>query len=151
MVYLIIIILICTTEIFVKDYIERHHAYCKETKFWNGRISVTKQYNRGGCMNLLEKKAEIIRWSSTIMLIGVIIRFLWELPKKGGHGLKLALSFIIGGSLSNIGDRLVKGRVVDYLIINVKKLKDVVFNIGDIFIFLGAFLLMLRTFFGKEK
>lgn len=150
MIYIVVIILIFTAELFIKDYIERHQEYGKEKKVMNGKFSITKQYNTGGCMNLLEKKPQIVRWFSFGMLLTLILYFLWNLPRKGEHCMKLALSFVIGGAASNISDRLFKGRVTDYLIINVKKLKNVVFNIGDFFVFIGAFLLMLHTLFHKK-
>ena len=150
MIYFIIIILIFVAEIFTKDYIERHQEYCKEKKVLKGKVSITKQYNKGACMNLLEKKEKLVRYLSSSMLVALVVYFLWKLPKKGEHSLKLGLSFVIGGALSNICDRLFKGHVVDYLIINVKKLKNVVFNIGDLFIFLGSFILAIYSLFHKK-
>lgn len=151
MIYILIIFIIFIAEIFIKDYVERHQAYCKEKKVWNGKISITKQYNTGACMNLLEKKPKVVRNFSIGMLGGVLLFFLCYLPKKGGHLVKLALAFILGGALSNLSDRLWKNHVVDYLIINVKKLKNIVFNVGDVFIFLGSVILVLYSFFHKGK
>lgn len=151
MIYILIIFIIFVAEIFIKDYVERHQAYCKEKKVCNGKISITKQYNTGACMNLLDKKPKLVQYVSMGMLGSVLLFFLCYLPKKGGHSIKLAISFILGGALSNLSDRLWKNHVVDYLIINVKRLKNVVFNIGDVFIFLGSLILVLYTFFHKGK
>lgn len=151
MVYLVIIVLIFTAEIFIKDYIEKHQPLCKEKKVMQGKMSITRQYNKGGCLNFLEKQSGLIRWGSFFMLAGVVVYFARILCRKGERGLKLSLSFVIGGALSNICDRLFKGQVTDYLILNVKRLRNVVFNLGDFFIFLGSFLLILRTLFRKEE
>ena len=150
MIYFIVIILIFGIEILVKDYIERHQIYGKEKKVLKGKVSITKQYNKGACMNLLEKKEKLVKYISAIMLIGAIICFLIKLTKKGDHGMKLGLSFVIGGALSNVCDRFSRGHVVDYLIINIKKLKDVVFNIGDAFILIGSIIITITSFFHKD-
>ena len=49
---------------------------------------------------------------------------------------------IIGGGLSNLYDRMKRGYVVDYFSIRWKGLKKVVFNLGDICVFLGAAILL---------
>lgn len=60
------------------------------------------------------------------------------LQGKGKTAQKLGLSIIIGGALSNLYDRLVRGYVVDYFSIEWDRLKKVVFNLGDMFVFLGS-------------
>ncbi len=45
------------------------------------------------------------------------------------------------GALSNLFDRVKRGYVVDYFSFQFGWLKKVVFNIGDLCIFLGTFLL----------
>ena len=60
------------------------------------------------------------------------------LQGKGKTAQKLGLSIIIGGALSNLYDRLARGYVVDYFSIEWDRLKKVVFNLGDMFVFLGS-------------
>ena len=52
-------------------------------------------------------------------------------------------SAILGGAISNLYDRLVKGYVVDYFSIEFKRLKKVIFNLGDIFVFLGSLVFLI--------
>ena len=72
------------------------------------------------------------------------------LPQKGKKVQKLGIAMILGGALSNLYDRLVRRYVVDYFSIQWKKLKDVVFNLGDIFVFAGSLILLLRELFCKK-
>ena len=50
-----------------------------------------------------------------------------------------------GGAWSNIFDRIVRGKVVDYLGFRTKwkKITKITYNLGDLAIFLGAFLVGL--------
>ena len=57
------------------------------------------------------------------------------MTKKGCLAQKIGLSMVLGGAISNLYDRLVKGYVVDYFSIEFKRLKKVIFNLGDIFVF----------------
>ena len=150
MIYCILIILVFAVEIFVKDYIEHHQLYGKEKTVCKGKINITKIYNKGGCLNFMEKKDKLVRYVSTSMLAVLVVHFIALLSKKGNRTMKFSLACIIGGALSNICDRLFKGYVVDYLVFNVKKLKNVVFNIGDLFIFLGSIILTIHSIFRKK-
>lgn len=60
---------------------------------------------------------------------------------------KFALSLCLAGAISNVSDRFIRGQVVDYFTINYKRLKRVVFNLADIFIFLGSAILIVASFF----
>ena len=71
---------------------------------------------------------------------------------------KLALTLTLAGGVSNLYDRMKRGYVVDYFSIQWKKLKKVVFNLGDIFIFAGSALFAavqlveeIRGILSKEK
>ena len=57
---------------------------------------------------------------------------------------KLALTLTLAGGVSNLYDRMKRGYVVDYFSFQWKALKKVVFNLGDLFIFAGAFLMAVR-------
>ena len=68
---------------------------------------------------------------------------------KGKTGEKLGLSLVMGGALSNLYDRVVRGYVVDYFTIEWKSLKKVVFNLGDMFVFLGSAVFVLAQAVGS--
>ena len=65
------------------------------------------------------------------------------MTKKGCLVQKIGLSMVLGGAISNLYDRLVKGYVVDYFSIEFKRLKKVIFNLGDIFVFLGSLVFLI--------
>ena len=62
---------------------------------------------------------------------------------------KLAFSLVIGGSLGNLIDRIVRGYVVDFLDVKIFGYNFPVFNLADTFIVVGAFLLLI-SLTGKE-
>jgi signal peptidase II len=65
------------------------------------------------------------------------------LLRKGSRVQKTGLAVVLGGALSNLYDRVKRGYVVDYFSVQKKGLDQVVFNLGDLFIFLGSVLFAL--------
>lgn len=61
----------------------------------------------------------------------------------------LGLAFIVGGGLSNIVDRIMYGHVVDFLHMKAFGLQTGIFNVADMAIMLGMFI-MLPFAFQKE-
>jgi len=61
--------------------------------------------------------------------------------------LKLCLTIILGGSLGNLFDRIFFGYVIDYLDFRVFP----VFNLADIAINLGVFLIIMDFVFKRDK
>lgn len=65
----------------------------------------------------------------------------------------IAYSFILGGGISNIYDRLLFGKVVDFMIIDIGKLQTGIFNFADVSIMIGLFMMIPYLFHleGKGK
>ena len=64
---------------------------------------------------------------------------------------KLALSLIIAGALGNIVDRIVDGRVTDFLHLEIANFSFFIFNLADAFITLGAILIIYFELIYKAK
>ena len=62
----------------------------------------------------------------------------------------IALSFILGGGISNIYDRIVFGQVVDFMNLGIGQLRTGIFNFADVSIMIGLFL-MIPFLFWKKK
>ena len=58
----------------------------------------------------------------------------------------VALSFILGGGFSNILDRILYGKVVDFMNMGIGDLRTGVFNFADVSIMLGMGLFLFMNF-----
>jgi len=109
-------------------------------------ITRRKHHNRGLPLNIAEEhqsKIALLSFGTTIILT---VLYIFTLSKSKRQLLKTALSLQIGGAYSNTYDRIKRKYVVDYFSFNVPgKLKNIVFNIADIAIFLGSFLTILDS------
>jgi signal peptidase II len=148
MVYILLVLAIFITEYKIKDYIEKNKSMHKKEEILGGNIIIERYHNKGAMLNFMENNVKLVKIITTTLLGILLLIFAFVLPKKGNHLLKLALSLVLGGALSNVYDRIKKGYVVDYF--SFKFLKKIVFNISDICIFLGACMIAIVSFIKKD-
>ena len=86
----------------------------------------------------------------TLALTGVIIWMLWK--EKESHNLiRYGLSFILAGAIGNMIDRLLYGKVVDFLDIMIGDFHWYIFNVADSAVTAGMVLFILHTILIGEK
>ncbi len=102
------------------------------------KIWLYRNHNEGFPFGLLEEHKELVRLIPLILASVLTGGLIEKIKSRGKWMEKAALSFVIGGSVSNLYDRYARGYVVDYFSLRFGPLKKIVFNLGDIFIFLGT-------------
>jgi len=145
MIYILIALFVFLLDWNIKKHIERNFNIGQEKKLLKGKITVRKQYNKGFSFNILKEKAEYVKMITAFVFGILVLVFIMILPQKNKTLKKLGLSFCVGGAASNVTDRLKRGYVIDYFSLNIKPIKNIVFNLADIFIFIGCFITFLST------
>lgn len=145
MPYLIITAGIFLLDFFLKRYMDQTYARKVQHPRLNGRIILEKYYNTGAALNFLSKRPHILRALHTAVLIVVGIAYYLALKASGRPLTKTGLAFLFGGGAGNLFDRYTKGHVIDYFRINIgsKRLRRVIFNVSDFFVFIGALLTVI--------
>ena len=86
----------------------------------------------------------------TILLTGFIVGFLWK--EKNGHPLiKYGLALILGGAIGNLIDRLLYGKVVDFLDLMIGNFHWYIFNIADSSVTVGMILFIIHSIYVDQK
>ena len=122
----------------------------KEVFSW---FSLHLVYNTGAAFSFL---ADMGGWQRPILasisaiVSLVIIIWMLRLPTRL-RLLPLALTFILGGALGNFYDRLLEGRVVDFISLHYLEFYFPAFNLADTCITIGAIFLFADILFGKSK
>lgn len=75
------------------------------------------------------------------MIIGIAIFIILKF-KKINYTTLLALYLIVAGGVSNLIDRIFRGYVIDFIDVNLLSFPN--FNIADIFITIGFFVLIIE-------
>lgn len=109
--------------------------------------------NPGIAFGLLVNFSEIFIYVN-IILVGIIIFIYQKIKKRTNHQIITSLIFglIIGGAVGNIIDRILFKGVIDFLDIGWKEIRWPAFNLADMSICIGMFLLCFFIFReGKGK
>ncbi len=149
MIYLIIPAGIFLLDYMVKRRVDKTKELGESEEICDGKIILQKYYNEGATLNLMAKKPKLVTTIHAVILGVLAVGYALILRLKAEGGLKVGLGMMLGGGLSNLYDRITKKHVVDYFSFNVKwkKLKNIIFNISDLFIFLGG---IITVIFGKK-
>ena len=86
----------------------------------------------------------------TILLTGFIVGFLWK--EKNGHPLiKYGLALILSGAIGNLIDRLLYGKVVDFLDLMIGNFHWYIFNIADSSVTIGMIFFIVHSIYIEQK
>lgn len=117
-----------------------------------GFFRLTHVENRGAAFGLFAdspaqwKIAMLVLFS--IVALVVVSALLW----RNSHSMTttgVGLALILGGALGNLWDRLLTGRVVDFLLFYIGQYQWPAFNVADSAIVIGAGLLVIEILFAK--
>ncbi len=152
MIWFIVAAAVAAADLGIKYWIRENKDLNSSEPVAGGKIIITKYFNPGAMLGLLKDKAKLLS-GITLVVIGILIGFLMAFAgHKGNFVLKLGLSLLLGGAVSNAFERIAYGKVTDYFRISIgcPKLEKVIFNIGDMCIFAGSLLAVIGSCLRKN-
>lgn len=102
-------------------------------------LHLTYVENRGAAFGMLSENRWVFMTVSIVAILLLAVYLIWKKPKD--KWVCLSLSFIIGGGIGNMIDRVALGYVVD--MIDFRLIHFAVFNVADSFVCVGAGILMV--------
>jgi len=117
-----------------------------------GFLQITHTENTGAAFSLFADSPA--HWKTSLLIgfsaiaIVIVAALLWKQSRPLGIN-GVALSLILGGAAGNLWDRVISGRVVDFLLVYYKSYQWPVFNLADSAIVIGAALLVIDILFAK--
>lgn len=108
-------------------------------------LSIREVYNEGIAMGMFQGVGPIVGWLTILIVIAFFIALL-RVPRDQ-HLLRAGLALVIGGALGNLVDRVTVGHVLDFL---QTPLLPSVFNVADILVYAGLFLVLLDGFLARR-
>jgi len=154
LVHFLIALLVILIDRWTKRLVATRIALYTHIQIIPGFFRLTHTENTGAAFSLFAdspahwKTALLIGFSVVAMVIVSVL--LW----KQRHALTMtgiALSLILGGAAGNLLDRVLSGRVVDFLLFYVGRYQWPVFNMADSAIVVGAGLLVLEILLNSPK
>ena len=152
--YLLIALVVVGLDRWTKHMVAQRIPLYRNIQIIPGFFRLTHTENTGAAFSLFANstgpwKTGLLIAFSVVALVVVSV-LLW----KNHHAhvaTGVGLSLIMGGALGNLWDRVVSGRVVDFLLFYVKRYQWPVFNLADSAIVIGAGLLVLEILFHKSS
>ncbi len=142
--WLILILFVVAADQLTKIAMVRLFSYGQRTEVVRGFFDLTLLFNKGAAFSFLSTSAGWQRWLFTAIGIVAAVFIVFMLVRHSSQKMfSAALSFIAGGALGNVIDRLVHGHVVDFLLFYHRDWSFPAFNVADSAITVGAALLIL--------
>ena len=113
-------------------------------------LSMTPVWNSGISFGFFQDSGEIGRYGFTGFAFGVSIWLIYssiKLPRYSSLGFIL----IASGAIGNAIDRILYGKVVDFIDFHIEDLHWPAFNLADTIIFIGAVIFLYNQFFTIER
>src|SRR5690606_17145867 len=88
-----------------------------------------------------------------VISVAVIAFMLWLASRSTADQwvARIGFTLVIGGAIGNLIDRWVYGHVIDYIYFHTPVWSFAVFNLADVFITMGAALVVLEEFLGWRR
>lgn len=152
MIFITIVIFLFLTDTAVKFVAEKNLKEHIRIPIFDGKLFLMKHHNEGAFLNYGEKRPQMVKLCSVALTGFCLLLFLFSMGRHGKMLLKTGLTILLGGAFSNTCDRLTRQYVVDYFGFNVKneRFRNIIFNLSDFFILIGAMLSVLSIPAGKK-
>ncbi len=111
-----------------------------------GFFHITYILNPGAAFGMLQGKTWFFILTS-LVVVGAIIFFQYKIP-KGERLARVSLGMIAGGAVGNLIDRLLNGKVIDFLDF---KVWSYIFNFADSMIVIGGIILVLLIYRSERE
>ena len=116
-------------------------------------LNWTLAYNYGAAFSFLADMGGWQRWFFTALATGVTVILVWWLKKLPNklNVETLGINLVLGGAIGNVIDRVLEGRVTDFIDFYIGTWHYATFNVADMAITAGAGLLILSELVLKPR
>ena len=118
--------------------------------FINEFLNLTLNWNTGIAFGLLSSNANLFYHSISALILIVVIYLIYLMVISDKVG-KIIIALIIGGAAGNLYDRLTYYAVPDFLDFHIENYHWFTFNLADIFISVGIFIMVIREIIFYKK
>jgi len=134
--------------------IESRVSFSETYRVIPGFFDIVNSQNRGVAFGILNDSTS--QWRTTLLVLAsiaaviVVSAVLWN-ARRIDRLFLWGLALILGGAAGNVFDRIVWGRVTDFLLFYVGEYQWPAFNVADSAIVIGSGLLLLDQFRPKRQ
>ncbi|WP_293764091.1 signal peptidase II [uncultured Aquitalea sp.] len=140
-------VLVIALDQLSKIYFNGEYQFAEMREVIPGYFGFTLLYNPGAAFSFLASAGGWQKHLFTLLAFGVSGYLGWNLIKgRFTLMMSVAASFIMGGAIGNVIDRLIHGHVIDFIQVHYyNQWYYPAFNLADSFICVGAVLMVLDS------
>lgn len=132
-----------------KDLVRKHVEPLDYIQVVNDNLILTNVENTGAMLGFGQGfppifKMIFLKGLPLIVLLILFIRMIYNTNLN--RWMLLAFAFVIGGGMGNLIDRIAYGSVTDFFQIKLGLFKTGIFNMADVSVTIGVFILLFLTF-----
>jgi signal peptidase II len=119
----------------------------------NNHVTVTRVENSGAFLSTGDSLPKSMKYVflSLLPLITIILGLIYVFSKPViSNNMLTGICFVIGGGVGNLVDRILYGSVTDFLHINFGIFQTGIFNMADVSIIIGMFIILAQFFFKRN-
>lgn len=157
-IFLVVVVLLSlAADQATKRIVEKRMTPNQSIGVWGDHLRISFVYNKGMAFGLKPHEALPNLPVSQILAVFMVLATIFLLayysytPDQRWPNL-LGLTLIIGGALGNLMDRLLRGKVVDFVDMGINEaLRWPVYNMADAYITIGIVVLFLISFSSSKR
>ena len=136
---LLLIVLDIVSKLVVSRYMSLNETIVIIKKFLN----ITYVHNTGVAWSLFSHNMVLVIFVSLLVIVGILLYIKNNNPNSICE--KMGYSLVLGGALGNFINRIGWGYVIDFIDIKIFSYDYPIFNLADVFIVIGVFMLVIYT------
>ncbi len=132
-----------------KIWATEHLMHTYPRSYWNDFFRFQYALNEGAFLSLGSGMPEKLRYWLLAIIPVLVLGYILAHVFTGKHLNRFsqaAFGLILGGGGSNIFDRILEGHVVDFMNMGIGQLRTGIFNVADMAIMAGLFMLLPSAF-----
>ncbi len=136
-----------------KSIVRHKMNYYSHIGFLNNHITLSKVENSGAFLSLGDSLSGPLRTIllNALPLLAVLFGLYFMLTRELNRNTLLGIILVVGGGFGNVYDRIAHGSVTDFMYINFVIFQTGVFNVADVSIMVGVFLIALQAWLERNK
>jgi signal peptidase II len=136
-----------------KWWIERHVTFLDNRRIIPGFFDIIHSENRGVAFGLFNNSPS--QWRTLLILgplaaVGAVSVLLWK-PERLNAASRWGFALVLGGAAGNLLDRILWGRVTDFLLFYAGQYQWPAFNVADSAVVIGSGLLAIDLLRPKRR
>jgi signal peptidase II len=153
---IVLILLIITVNIgcdqFSKTIVKRSVLPYETIRILNDHLTVTRVENSGAFLSAGDSMSKTSKqiFLTLIPIIAMLLGLTYLVVKPVSNKMLIGLCFVIGGGVGNLFDRLLYGSVTDFLYVKFGFFQTGIFNMADVSIMTGMFIILLQFFMKQD-